>query len=155
MPGTRVILDDLGPLAEDILGSGKALRFRAGGGSMRPLLRNGDVLEVRSVDPTALKPRQIVLYRQASGRLLAHRIVAVRYRFGQKVFILQGDAQIVADEWVEPHQVLGLVSAAWREGRALPLNALPARIFGWVWTILTPWRGRLINMYRWLKGDRT
>jgi hypothetical protein len=64
--------------------------LRAHGASMEPMIREGDRLLVRGVEPEQLRAGDIVAF----GRpLTCHRLVAVLQRDGEPYGLEQGDAQ--------------------------------------------------------------
>ncbi len=62
-------------LVRAILGAGHRLHFRARGLSMRPLLRDGAVLEVEPRAFASLRRGEVVLYVAGEHRLVAHRLI--------------------------------------------------------------------------------
>lgn len=109
-------------LAAEILNQGRNLRFRARGVSMRPFIRDGDLLEIRLLPSQAIRRGDILLYRTTSARSLVHRVTRVRSQGGTRQFLLHGDAVLQADGWVEPGQVLGRVERVEREGERLKVE---------------------------------
>ena len=67
-------------LAAALLRAGRSVTVRAGGRSMEPLLRDGDLLRVEPAEAAALAVGQVILVRRTDGHLLAHRLVARRQR---------------------------------------------------------------------------
>ena len=125
-------------LAAQLLGQKNSIRFRAAGSSMRPFILDGDDVEIQPVAPPTLKRGDIVLICLSSGRLLLHRVVQVR----PHKFLIQGDALLVADGWVDSDQVLGKVSAIYRQGKHID-PAAPLRMrLGWLWLAVAPLRCR-------------
>jgi signal peptidase I len=125
-------------LACDVLESGRTLRFRAHGGSMRPFIRDGDVVEVAPVDAEALRRGDVVLRIDDSGRPLVHRVVEIAGR-GECLWVkTQGDAMACADGTVEGTQVLGRVTAVERRNRRIALDRRLLRGLGWMWLALSP-----------------
>lgn len=126
-------------LARDQLARGATITLRAEGGSMWPLLLDGDELEVHPlVGPPALG--DIVLF-ELNGRLVLHRVVAVD---GAEV-VLKGDALTAPDGRFPITAVLGRLDTAWpRLHRAI---ALGSRVAG-------PLAGRLLSRARGLLSRR-
>jgi signal peptidase I len=92
-----------------LLASGCRVRFCAQGASMRPAIRDGDNVEVETIEPEAVKRGDILLYRQ-HHRPVAHRVVTVQRDGNQVVgFVLRGDAKRACDAPVKPHEVVGRV----------------------------------------------
>jgi signal peptidase I len=102
-------------LLVDLLAMGATARFTVTGGSMRPFLRSGETVELRTVRPSDIRRGDIVLCRRPGeqGRgLLLHRVVAIRRRAGLPSLIqTQGDALWAPDEPVAERDVLGRVCA--------------------------------------------
>ena len=74
---------DFLPLAAEILAEGRALRFKARGGSMYPFVRDGDVVHVKPVEGSAVGVGDVVLCRYGENRLVAHRVIGVSRERGQ------------------------------------------------------------------------
>ena len=106
----------LTPLVDELLRSGRTVRFRAPGHSMSPLIRSNETLVIRPIEPRAFRKGDILLYRSAD-RLTAHRLVHIVSGTEGEVrqLILRSDAWRSADECVLPAQVLGKVVAVERE----------------------------------------
>jgi phage repressor protein C with HTH and peptisase S24 domain len=92
-------------------------RLRVNGFSMWPAVRPGDVIHVRSVDPSHLTRGDVVLFVR-HGALFAHRLIG---RTG-KALLTRGDAHWRADPPLRPSQVLGRVELVER-GPTLPASA--------------------------------
>ena len=74
---------------------GAALTVRSG--SMTPALSIGDLVVVRPVDASALHVGDIATYREQSGGLVTHRIVAVDGEGASRTYTFRGDANASAD----------------------------------------------------------
>src|SRR5512137_1251188 len=113
-------------LITDSLKNGRAVRFRAPGGSMHPTIRENETLVVAPAAPAWLSVGDIVLSR-CGEKITAHRLVwidaetAAEETSGgpedQPIFILRGDACRTCDPPVPADQVLGKVVAVERKGR--------------------------------------
>ncbi|MEW6137668.1 MAG: GNAT family N-acetyltransferase [Thermodesulfobacteriota bacterium] len=103
---------DLEALAEQVLGRGGVLWFRAYGFSMHPFLKNGDLVMLRPTDPSSLSVGTIVLCRCATG-LMAHRIVrmGIDPHEGTQSVLVRGDAPTCPETVVSLSDILGEVSA--------------------------------------------
>ena len=117
-----------GGLAADILGQGSYLRFRAHGNSMAPFIRNGDIVLVEPKKASELHIGDIVFYRRAGGRHVAHRLIGKSGNDGSLVLITRGDNMRHLDASVFPEQVLGKVIRIEGQGRYLCIGG---RV-GWV-----------------------
>jgi signal peptidase I len=120
--------EDFGAVAMEILSSGRALRFRATGGSMHPSIRNLDVLVARPVEGSPMRLGEVVLYRGGEGRLVVHRVVG-RAQNGES-FKVRGDAVKGPPSTVARSRVLARVVAVERGGKRIDLDAPDARLVG-------------------------
>jgi hypothetical protein len=102
----------------DLLASGHTVRFTATGGSMHPVIRHGDVLLVDPLDRPA-RAGEILLYRDAAGRPVAHRLAGFTAEGDNPSLVLKGDSAVGPDLPVRPAQVLGRVVAVERRGRRI------------------------------------
>lgn len=102
----------------DLLTSGHAVRFRASGHSMYPLIRSEDWLHVEPVAAADVVPGEVVLANAERG-LTAHRVMHVhRDTNGELVLTTRGDNSAIEDEPVPATRVLGRVTQNEREGRS-------------------------------------
>jgi signal peptidase I len=109
-------VDRFTPVAVDALAGGLSVTFRAGGDSMRPAIRDGDVIHVAPASAADIRVGDVVLCRVGS-RLLAHRLVAVTEDAdGERWLHLRGDAKGGCDAPVRDADVIGRVEAVWRDG---------------------------------------
>jgi uncharacterized repeat protein (TIGR01451 family) len=131
-------------LAAELLAAGRALRFRARGGSMRPAIRDGDVVHVQPVRAVTIHRGDVVLVRKDDGRLLVHRVVAIRREpRGSRTYVIKGDALACLDGSVPQERVLGRVTSVERGGTRIELGRALPRIVGLLWS-------RLVRFSRWL-----
>jgi signal peptidase I len=109
-------------ISTELLSRGYSIRFRPGGHSMHPTIRDGEVVTVSPVDARMVKRGDILFYRSEHG-VIAHRVVRIREeKSAQRVFILRGDASHSCDEPVRAEQVLGRVISVERDGRKIDLT---------------------------------
>ncbi len=107
----RLSGETLRGLLVDVLARGVSFRFRAGGFSMSPFIRDGDVLTVVPVDGRPRRGDIAAYIRPMSGALAVHRIVGRR----KGDFILKGDNERGWD-LVPESGLLGLVNRVERKG---------------------------------------
>ena len=107
---------------------GNSVRFRPGGHSMSPAIRDGEAVTVAPVRASEVRRGDIILYRAERG-LIAHRVLKLRGELDAPVFITRGDASTSCDAPVDASQVLGRVICVERNGRRLSLKGRRARIF--------------------------
>jgi signal peptidase I len=107
---------DLLALSKDILKKGKSIRFQARGWSMRPFIRDGDIITISPVENSALKTGEVVLYLSAGNQVIVHRIINKYKREGRITLMVKGDAVFGSAEKVEVQNVLGKVTTIERKG---------------------------------------
>jgi signal peptidase I len=111
----------------DMLSSGHFVRFTAPGHSMHPVIRHGDVLLVAPLERPA-QPGEILLYRDAAGRPVAHRLIGFTSGDDGPALVLKGDSAAAPDLPVRPAQVLGRVSTLERGGRLINPHGMQSRL---------------------------
>jgi len=117
-------------LSAGILRDGVAVRFRAHGASMAPLVRDGDVLLVRPVAASSLRVGDVVLCASGPGCVAAHRVVRMEDGAEGPCFTVQGDAVAQPDGVIPPAQIYGRVVAIERGGTSISLDRPAMRLFG-------------------------
>lgn len=113
-------------------------------GSMQPAIHTGDVVVAEPIHPLEARIGDVVTFRapDGSGRLITHRVRAMRARDGRVEFTTRGDANNAGERWsVAVAGEIGRVSlrvpklgyaVAWigtRDGRLLAL-IVPALLLG-------------------------
>jgi hypothetical protein len=134
-------------LAQTALAEGQRVRLRVISNSMWPLLRPGDEVEVAPASLADLRPGALVVRAAADGSFVTHRLRALR---GETI-ITGGDSLPGADLPWPIGQLAGRVSAAWRAGRPIRLEARWARPVG---RLLAGWlrlRGLAGRLRRWMR----
>jgi len=104
------------------------------GDCMAPLLADGE--RVRVAAARVYWPGDVLVFRAADGRLLAHRLLGYRPFAGGLALVTRGDACVVHDAPVPPAAVLGRIAAA-RPSLAVRVRAL--RLF---FGLVLRWRRR-------------
>ena len=61
------------------------------GGSMKPLLHEGDIIFVIRKNPNEIKVGDIIVYRSVRGHLIIHRVVKVLNVSGHLEYVTKGD----------------------------------------------------------------
>jgi len=98
----------------DLLARGHAVRFRAGGDSMHPLIRSEDLLHVEPAAKRRIRRGDVVLALAPRG-LTAHRVIGVR----GETFVTRGDNAPIDDAPLDRTHVLGVVTHAERAGHTM------------------------------------
>lgn len=138
-------------LAVEILSRGAPVSFRARGQSMRPFIRDGDRLVIHPLGVRGVQRGDVVLCRMAGGTLLAHRVVKISKRNGQKMLVSQGDARPDADAAIPLASVLGRAVAVERGTRHWRLDT--PWLYPVNWLLATLWPGLKKIIVRFRKGN--
>ncbi|HST21878.1 MAG TPA: signal peptidase I [Blastocatellia bacterium] len=120
---TRIFLE----ASHELLRLGYAVRFRAGGQSMHPTIKDGEMITVEPVTPGDVKRGDILLY-EFKKSVIAHRVMRVERKAAQLRFILRGDSSQTCDAPVEASEILGRVISVERKGRAVSLVSKRAKL---------------------------
>lgn len=137
MPGHEEVRGaDRSPLAEALgrMASEAPVRLIVRGGCMRPLLDEGQAVEIRQA--RRYWPGDVVAFPSPAGRLVVHRVIGYRPRRGRLWLQTRADASGTLDPPVAPRRVLGRVlgvavpardrlRALWRFGRLWAAGQLP------------------------------
>ena len=129
MPDHTKKLDVLMPAIREQLQNGGTVRFAPKGTSMRPMLRQGLDTVVLSPLPEQLKPYDLPLYQRENGQYVLHRIVAVR----DGAYTCIGDNQFEYEYGVTHDQMIGLVTAYYREDKLCKVSGLRYWIYCRYW----------------------
>jgi hypothetical protein len=113
-------MNPMAALAVEALGRGLTIELTARGGSMRPLLYDGDRLSVEPARAAALRLDDVAVALQEGG-LVIHRVVSLA------PLILRGDA-LGADDTARV-EVIGRVLAFRRRGLKIRLDARAGRLW--------------------------
>ena len=126
--------------AEALLKAGSSITVTAGGYSMWPAIRPGDMVVIGPCGEEAAAAGQIVALRRDGGFVL-HRVTRVMTVSGRKLIVTCGDAAVRADEPTGPEMIAGVVLSVTRSGRQFPpprrrmprwVNRMAAGIAGWM-----------------------
>ena len=124
---------DFASIAQDVLGRGRTLRFKAKGGSMSPFIRNGDVVEVVPVK-TKINLGDIVLYRSSYGNPVVHRVI----QRSNESIITKGDSLSSSDQPVLSKQVLGRVVSVEKNGWRIRLDTPMGKLINVLLATISP-----------------
>jgi signal peptidase I len=132
-------------LLQTILSRGCDCRFRAGGVSMAPFIRDGDVLTVSPLRERTVRRGDVVAFlHPTTRRLVVHRVVA---RLGTRC-VVRGDNAPEEDGALQSGDILGRVTRVQRGSRFVALGLGPERCLialanrrGWLPRLIFPaWR---------------
>ncbi|MFQ5574902.1 MAG: signal peptidase I [Terriglobia bacterium] len=140
--------NELGKLTRSVLGFGINLRFRVLGGSMYPIIRNGEIIEVASAVVQEIRLGDVLLFRTNGGRMVAHRVVSAHGRKARRQFLTKGDILPRLDPPVLADQVVGRVVGIERCGRWIDPNTLIRRVQGLTISAAAVAAGRVLEAGR-------
>jgi signal peptidase I len=140
-------------LARDVISSGNTLRFRARGGSMRPLIRDGEILEVGPIQSGELHLGDIVLFSDPTRKLMAHRLIHRFHHDGHLMLVLQGDANYTEDRPIPEKLVIGKIIAVIRDRGSFVFSGPIHRLVGWIIILFAPLMKRILfKMTQWVRS---
>ncbi len=98
---------------------GLPFRFRAGGFSMAPFIRDGDIITVTPCEEKTVQRGDIVAFvHPEAGKLVIHRVLKKR----RDCFIVKGDNSAAEDGSVPVRNIMGSVTGIEREGSRIFLG---------------------------------
>lgn len=109
-------------LSNKILDKGCYLRFRVKGESMRPSLRDDDIIRIKQKNTSKLGPGDLILYRNSASKLVAHRVSKIMFKDNKLIFITKGDFNLCFDDYVYPENILGRIFAIERDKQIIFLD---------------------------------
>jgi len=124
----KVRLEELLPLMQECLDSGRSFTFSPHGVSMLPMLRQGRDTVTLSPLPEKLRKYDIPLYRRPDGKFVLHRIVKVG-----KTFTCIGDHQFWYEKGVERDWMIAVVTEFTRDGKKHPVSEWTYRLYCRLW----------------------
>ncbi len=110
---------DLTGLIKAVHEKGLPFRFRAGGFSMAPFVKDGDIITVIPKNTGRICCGDIVAFvHPVTERLVVHRVLSEN----GKDFIIRGDNTSSGDGPIPASNILGIVSRVERKGKAVSLG---------------------------------
>ena len=123
---------------------------------MRPLIQDGDMLEVVPVNTADIRLGDIVLFNDQSGQLMAHRLVGKHQQQGRSMLVMQGDANPKQDQPIPASSVLGRVTCTKREEGSFSFSGGQHRLVGWFFILVAPAIKKFIYRMRiWFRSGDT
>lgn len=120
-------------LGRQILRRGAAIRYRAAGWSMYPLIRHGDILEIQPIQASAVRVGDVILFETEEGGVLAHRLIHKQGADNRTLLTTKGDALAHPDKPIHADKLLGRVTRIERRGRTIGLDRPLPRLLGRLW----------------------
>lgn len=142
----HVRLEQLLPVIEEQLSQGRQVKFSPMGTSMLPMLRQGRDQVVLSPVPRKLKKYDLPLYRRDNGQFVLHRVI-----WAGETYTCMGDNQFVAEPGLRHEQMIGLVTAFWREEKEIRVTDASYWIYCRLWHYSRPLRHLWRRSLAWLR----
>ena len=114
---------------------GKNVTIRVKGGSMKPFLRDGDRVLLKSFERRELT-RGIIVLAKTDDSMVLHRVV----RYDSQTIWLAGDDNLVQHEIVNCTDVIATAVRLYRADREVKLDKRWRYITGQIWYWLRPFR---------------
>lgn len=124
---------DFASIAQEVLGRGRILKFKAKGGSMSPFIRNGDVVEVIPLKGK-INFGDIIFYHSSYGNSIIHRVI----QRGKESIITKGDSVPGSDQPIFSKQVLGRVVAVEKNGWCIRLDKPVGKLLNIFLALISP-----------------
>lgn len=106
-------------IVEHLLRDGQSVHFRAGGPSMNPAIKDGDLVKILPVhNALRIRPGNIILFRKYD-RLLLHRVIKIK---GPAIFTA-GDASLEGLEKAAAGDIIGKAFSVTRHNKTSALNS--------------------------------
>ncbi|MDQ1330597.1 MAG: signal peptidase [Thermodesulfobacteriota bacterium] len=122
IPGTAMI-----EIMQEVLSRGMSFRFRAGGFSMAPFIRDGDIISVSPLSSIPPGIGDVVAFLHPETKLLCiHRVL---YRNNGALMIQGDNLPGNPDGMIPGEAIIGHVTRVERSGRSIKLGLGPERIF--------------------------
>lgn len=122
----EVIIDDIIDIISEKLSNGGTVTFTPKGKSMLPMLRDGEDVVVLSKPKGRLHLFDIPLYKRSNGQYVLHRIVDFD---ADGSYVLCGDNQFELEHGIKDSEVIGVVTAFYRKGKAYSVNSMKYRFY--------------------------
>lgn len=126
----EVAIDDVIDIMVEKLNSGGTVTFTPKGKSMLPMLRDGEDVVVLSKPSGRLHLFDIPLYRRSNGVYVLHRIVNFD---ADGSYVLCGDNQFTLEHGIKDSDIIGVVTAFYRKGKAYSVNSFSYRLYVNFW----------------------
>lgn len=133
----EVSIDDLIEIMVEKLNSGGTVTFTPRGTSMLPMLRDGEDIVVLSKPEGRLHLFDLPLYRRKDGTYVLHRVINFDSDRG---YVMCGDNQFYNEHGVYDEDIIAVVTAFYRKGKAYTVDSLIYRIYIKFWHYTKPLR---------------
>ncbi len=107
---------------------------------MQPLVRSGDALLIKPVDPGEIRLADIILVTRPNQPIVMHRVINCYRKSHALKFLIQGDRVSKPDGWVHPSQVIGRLALIQRDGKILSMDHPVMVLLGWLTARFSLWQ---------------
>lgn len=122
-------------LGKELLSKNLGIKFQARGGSMRPLVRDGEVVLVKQVNPQDVKLGDALLFVIESGKAVLHRVIRIKKSTQTRSFLMQGDHSSRPDGWISGEHIMGKLLMIERNHKTIwmdqPIMRLLSKLVLW------------------------
>ncbi len=122
----EVLFDDIIDIMIEKLNSGGTVTFTPRGKSMLPMLRDGEDVVVLSKPSGRIHLFDVIFYRRTNGVYVLHRVVNFD---SDGSYVLCGDNQFELEHGVKDDDIIGVVTAFYRKGKAYKINSVTYRLY--------------------------
>ncbi|NOZ47608.1 MAG: signal peptidase I [Chlorobi bacterium] len=112
-------------LGEQFLNEGKILKITAGGFSMFPFIRRGDIVYIKKINNEYLKIGDVVVFK-TNLKFIAHRLIKINFKNSEAVYTCKGDSMIKYDNPINKGQIVGKVFGISRNNRYINFESKKA-----------------------------
>lgn len=126
-------------ITSEILEKTGCIRFRVKGQSMSPIIKDGDLVEIKRTNPLRLKLGDIAMFTTPQKEVLIHRLIK-RLNGQVREFITKGDNSADSDLAVAEREIWGVVSFVQKQKIRINLHNPLVRLVGLLINRLYPWR---------------
>ena len=132
-------MEEIVPIIEERIGSGKEVRITVTGNSMVPMLRHRrDSVVLKRAEN--LNKYDIPLYRRENGIYVLHRIIKKK----GDTYYIAGDNETSLEYPVKKEQVIAVVSGFYRKGKYYSNKNSLYKIYVWLWCAILPYRHKIL-----------
>lgn len=133
----EVQLDDVIEILREKIDGGGTVTFTPNGTSMLPMLRDGKDVVVLKKPAGRLHLFDVPLYRRDNGRYVLHRVIDFS-RDGS--YVMCGDNQFALEKGIRDDQIIAVMIAFYRKGKAYKPNSFRYRLYVNFWYYTRPVR---------------
>ena len=131
-------LKDLIDVITEKLEAGGTVTFTPHGESMLPMLRDGQDIVVLSKPKGRLHLYDLPLYRRSNGSFVLHRVIDFD---NDGSYVMCGDNQFRKEHGIKDSDIIGVVTAFYRKGKAYTTDAIFYRLYVSFWYHTRVFRG--------------